>query len=106
MFTLTLELGDAIKSIITMRVFTQFVAQAVGLMLLRKRVGAKAMPWRMWLYPVPVLLTIVGWVWIFSSAKPLQQQLGFAAPIIGVAVYLILAKKQHTWPFAQHSSKD
>ena len=106
LFTLTLELGDAIKSIITMRVFTQFVAQAVGLMLLRKRVGAKAMPWRMWLYPVPVLLTIVGWVWIFSSAKPLQQQLGFAAPIIGVAVYLILAKKQHTWPFAQHSSKD
>jgi len=103
-FTMTLELGDAIKAIITMRVFTQFVAQAVGLIILRKRQGSGAMPWRMWLYPLPVLLTIVGWIWIFSSAKPLQQQLGLAAPVIGVVVYLILARRQHTWPFDSSSS--
>lgn len=98
-FTMTLELGDAIKSIITMRVFTQFVAQAVGLIVLRKRLGAGAMPWKMWLYPVPVLLTIVGWIWIFSSAKPLQQQLGLAAPVVGIVVYLALARRNRTWPF-------
>ncbi|MCX6141362.1 MAG: amino acid permease [Candidatus Kapabacteria bacterium] len=98
-FTMTLELGDAIKSIITMRVFTQFVAQAIGLIMLRRRVGAGAMPWRMWLYPLPVLLTIVGWIWIFSSAKPLQQILGVVAPLVGVVVYLALAGRNRTWPF-------
>ncbi|HLP28694.1 MAG TPA: hypothetical protein VK147_08640, partial [Candidatus Didemnitutus sp.] len=98
-FAMTLELGDTIKAIITMRVFTQFVAQAVGLIVLRRRIGAGAMPWRMWLYPIPVVLTIIGWIWIFSSAKPLQQQLGVAAPLVGVVVYLALARRNRTWPF-------
>lgn len=96
LFSLTLTLDDAIKSIITMRVFTQFIAQAVGLMVLRKRVGAAAMPWRMWLYPVPVLLVIAGWLAIFFSAKsvvvggspwPLAQIAGVATPMIGCVVY-------------------
>jgi len=96
LFSLTLTLDDAIKSIITMRVFTQFIAQAAGLMVLRKRVGAAAMPWRMWLYPVPVLLVIVGWLAIFFSAKPvvvggspypLAQIAGVVTPMIGCVVY-------------------
>lgn len=94
-FSLTLTLDDAIKSIIAMRVFTQFIAQAVGLVLYRRRVGAENMPWRMWLYPIPVVLTIAGWLWIFSSAKPLQQQLGLLAPLIGVAVYFVFVRGRY-----------
>jgi len=88
-FSLTLTLDDSIKAIVTMRVFTQFISQAVGLMVLRNRIGAKAMPWRMWLYPVPILIAIIGWLWIFVSAKALQQQLAIVAPIIGVAVFYL-----------------
>lgn len=94
-FSLTLTLDDAIKSIIAMRVFTQFIAQAIGLVLYRRRVGAENMPWRMWLYPIPVVLTIAGWLWIFSSAKPLQQQLGLLAPLIGVAVYVLFVRGRY-----------
>lgn len=93
-FSLTLTLDDTIKSIIAMRVFTQFIAQAVGLVLYRRRVGAENMPWRMWLYPIPVILTIAGWLWIFSSAKPLQQQLGLLAPVVGVVVFMLFVKKR------------
>lgn len=98
-FSLTLTLGDAIKSIITMRVFTQFISQAIGLLILRARVGADAMPWRMWFYPVPALLTIIAWLWIFSAAAPEKQIAGVIAPVVGIVVFLFLARTRHLWPF-------
>ncbi len=98
-FAATLTLGDAIKAIITMRVFTQFIAQAVGLVLLRRRVGSAAMPWRMWLYPIPVVLTIAAWLWLFASAEGMKQMVGIAAPIVGVVVYLALARFRGQWPY-------
>lgn len=93
-FSLTLTIEDSIKAIITMRIFTQFIAQAVGLLVYRKRVGAAAMPWRMWLYPIPVLLTIAGWLWIFASAKPLQQIVAVTAPVVGVVVYYAFIRQR------------
>ncbi len=102
-FSLTLTLGDSIKAIITMRVFTQFIAQSVGLVLFRRRVGAAAMPWKMWLYPIPLMATIAAWLWIFSSAESMKQIVGLIAPVIGVAVYLALAKARKDWPFLQNT---
>ena len=98
-FSLTLTLGDAIKSIITMRVFTQFISQAIGLLILRHRVGADTMPWRMWLYPVPALLAIIAWLWIFSAAAPQKQIVGVVAPVVGILIFLVLARGRHRWPF-------
>ena len=102
-FVSTLTITDAIKSIITMRVFTQFIAQTVGLMILRRRVGSDQMPWKMWLYPIPALLTIGLWIWIFASAKPLQQIMAVIAPLIGSIAFLGFSYYKQTWPF---TSKD
>ncbi|MBU3741255.1 MAG: APC family permease [Candidatus Kapabacteria bacterium] len=96
-FSLTLTLDDTIKAIITMRVFTQFIAQAVGLVLLRRRVGAAAMPWRMWLYPVPVVLVIIGWLAMYASAKPMQQVAAIVAPIIGSLIYVLVIRRRSTY---------
>lgn len=98
-FAATLSLGDSIKAIITMRVFTQFIAQAAGLMVLRRRVGAEHMPWKMWLYPLPVLATIAIWLWLFLSADGTRQIVGMIAPIVGTFVYLLLARRDRQWPF-------
>lgn len=100
-FILILDLTDAIKSIITMRVFTQFIAQACGLVLLRRRIGSDAMPWKMWLYPIPVVLTIILWLWIYSGATPLQKIVGIAAPILGSVVFLSLARYRNEWPWRE-----
>ncbi|MFM8771475.1 MAG: APC family permease, partial [Candidatus Kapaibacterium sp.] len=100
-FSLTLTLSDAIKSIITMRVFTQFIAQAVGLLLLRRRVGSNSMPWKMWLYPLPALCAIAAWLWLFTGASATQQKVGFAAPVVGTIVFLLIARNRKTWPFGQ-----
>ena len=96
-FALTLTIEDSIKAIITMRIFTQFIAQAVGLIIYRKRVGAANMPWRMWLYPIPVVITIAGWLWIFASAKPLQQVLALAAPLAGMLVYWVVIRRRNVY---------
>lgn len=100
-FVSTLTITDAIKSIITMRVFTQFIAQTVGLMIIRRKHGPGAMPWKMWLYPIPAILTIGIWLWIFSSAKPLQQIMGVVAPVVGSIAFCILAWHKGTWPFTK-----
>ena len=98
-FTLTLTLDDTIKSIITMRVFTQFIAQAVGLVILRRNLGAAAMPWRMWFYPLPALLAIIAWLWVFSSVSAQKQLVGVIAPAAGAMAFLLLAAYRRTWPF-------
>lgn len=100
-FSLTLTLGDAIKSIITMRVFTQFISQAIGLFLLRRRIGSDAMPWRMWLYPIPALLAIGAWLWVFSGATPEKQIAGVIAPAAGLVVFLLLSRVRRRWPFTE-----
>ncbi len=93
LFTLTISLDDTIKAIITMRVFTQFLSQTLGLVLLRRRVGADAMPWKMWLYPLPVVLVTIGWLSIFASARWEQQVAGIIAPLIGALVYTLVVKR-------------
>ena len=50
-----------------MRCLVQFVGQAVGLLLLHRRWKADRWPFRMWLYPLPVVVAIAGWIGIFLS---------------------------------------
>src|SRR5580698_6223661 len=64
-FSLVLRLGDAINAILAMRILVQFVAQAVGVVLLRRRKGVSGLPFRMWLYPAPVILSIVIWLYVW-----------------------------------------
>ena len=55
-FSLLLKLQDAINAILAMRILVQFVAQAIGVVLLRKRNGTAHLPFKMWLYPLPVVI--------------------------------------------------
>jgi fructoselysine transporter len=66
-FSLLIKLGDAITAILAMRILIQFIGQAVGVVLLRKQKGTAGMPFRMWLYPLPVVLSII--VWFFLLYK-------------------------------------
>ena len=66
-FSLLLRLEKAIDSILAMRIIIQFIGQSVGLVLLRKRLGTESLPFKMWLYPVPVILSISIWLFLFIS---------------------------------------
>lgn len=81
LLSLTVRLEFAIKAILAMRILVQFVAQAAGVVLLRKRRAASELPFRMWLYPAPVVLSIVIWLFVWYST-------GFMA-IMGVVLTAI-----------------
>jgi len=66
-FSLLFKLDKAIDSILAMRIIIQFIGQSVGLILLRKRPGTNNLPFKMWLYPLPVLLSICIWLFLFIS---------------------------------------
>ncbi|HTZ75012.1 MAG TPA: APC family permease [Candidatus Aquilonibacter sp.] len=98
-FSLSLTLRDAIRSILAMRCIIQFVAQAAGLILLRRKWGTGRLPFRMWLYPLPVAIAIVGWTAIFISTGSGPMLAATAAASVGILVYLVRANWRHEWPF-------
>ena len=104
LFCLSLSLIDAIRAILAMRCLIQFVGQAIGLMVLRRRWGSDRLPFRMWLYPLPVVIAIAGWIAIFISTGRVPMLASLAAMTAGILVYLARARFLRQWPFAAESS--
>jgi fructoselysine transporter len=100
-FCLALSLAQAIRSILAMRCIIQFIAQGVGLMLLRRRWGRERLPFRMWLYPLPVVIAIVGWAGLFLATGKRPMLASLAAAAAGILVYLGRARWLRQWPFEE-----
>jgi amino acid transporter len=109
-FSMLFRLGEVISGILAMRVLVQFIGGAVGLMVLRARWPRDRFPYRMPLYPLPVLLVIAGWIAIFLSTGNIKsERLGIEVPYplagvvmltLGAIVFLVRAQVQREWPFA------
>jgi fructoselysine transporter len=87
-FSLFMKLSEAISSILAMRILVQFVGQAVGVVLLRKHFGSKDIPFRMWLFPLPVILSIVIWLFLFVSTGWFALW-GSLIALSGIGVYYL-----------------
>jgi amino acid transporter len=66
-FSLSLKLREVIPSILAMRILVQFIAQGIGVSLLRNRPGSKNLPFKMFLFPIPVIISISIWLFLFIS---------------------------------------
>ena len=100
-FCLSLSLIDVIRAILAMRCLIQFIGQAVGLVILRRRWGSARLPFRMWFYPLPVVVAIVGWAGIFISTGRTPMLASLAATAAGILVYLGRARLLGQWPFGE-----
>ena len=94
-FSLLFRLGQAIDSILAMRILVQFVGQAVGVVLLRKKFGTMKLPFKMWLYPVPVILSIFIWLFLFVSTGWFALW-GSLIALVGVGVFFMTKKFRET----------
>lgn len=96
-----LSLADVIAALVVIRITLQFLVQAVGLIVLRIRRPDMPRPFRMWLYPVPALVALTGFVFILISRSNSLTQVRYAAVILvsGVFIYFVRAWRQHDWPF-------
>lgn len=112
-FSLLFRLGEVISAILAMRILVQFVGQAIGLVLLRRRRGTAALPFKMPLYPLPVVVAVVVWLWVFMSIQDgvkVEGQAGASLFLpfqvaallmmaLGVVVFLLWSRSQRRWPF-------
>ena len=98
---LAFSLISVIRAILAMRCLIQFAAQGVGLILLHRRWQGERLPFRMWLYPVPVIVAIAGWIAIFFSTGRKPMLASLAAAGAGILVYLGRALWQRQWPFQE-----
>jgi amino acid transporter len=105
-FSLLFKMKHVIDGILAMRIMVQFVGQAIGVILLRKRNGTAKLPFKMPLYPLPVILAIAMWLFVFC-ATGLTIILSFLTVFgSGVIVYFIYAKLQGRWPYPQKEVTD
>jgi fructoselysine transporter len=98
-FSLTLKLKTAIQAILAMRLLVQFIGQAVGVMLFRKRRGSEKLPFKMWLYPLPAILTMFAWAWLFWHTGDARKW-GLLEIVLGVIAFLVWTHEMRQWPFA------
>ncbi|MEI9944351.1 MAG: APC family permease [Chitinophagaceae bacterium] len=91
--SLFMKLTDAITAILAMRIVVQFMAQAVGVALLRKQFGSTNLPFKMWLYPMPVILSILIWIFLLSYNE--FALYGGLIAIAGVLVFYIINSRKN-----------
>ena len=60
----SLPLGLVIDALITTRILVQFIGQVFAVMLLRARQPGYARPFRIWLFPVPAIIALAGWMFL------------------------------------------
>lgn len=99
-FSMLFKLSETISAILAMRIMIQFIGQAIGLLILRSRKSETEFPYKMPLFPLPVIIAIAMWLFILISTGTKLMFSGMFVIFLGVIVYFIKAKFQKEWPFA------
>ncbi|HXI31359.1 MAG TPA: APC family permease [Vicinamibacterales bacterium] len=81
-------LGQLVNWLIQVQILLQFVWQCAAVILLRRYRPDIAKPFRMWLYPLPAIVSLAMWLYIFLAA-PLAGML-FSFAFFGAAVVAFL----------------
>ena len=99
------SLGIVIDALITTRILIQFVGQIFAVALLRKRSPDMKRPYRIWLYPLPSIIALIGWVFIFATTDWPIILLGLGTLFLGVIFFVIWSWYTERWPFALPAEK-
>lgn len=92
-FSLLFRLGDVITAILAMRILVQFVSQAVGVIAWNYNHRGGERPYKMPLFPLPAIISIIAWLFIYLTIKPgfIIASLG----IIGLGVVVYFTRKSY-----------
>jgi APA family basic amino acid/polyamine antiporter len=96
------QLGSLISALVIVRILMVFLVQAIGVVYWRMTKPAAERPFRMWLYPLPVIITLIGFAFVFTD--PERQKImarGLALGLAGVVIFLVRAFYKRQWPFRQ-----
>lgn len=96
-----LRLADVIAALVVIRIIIQFLAQIIGLLILRKMRPDMPRPFKMWLYPLPAIIAIIGFVYVLFARENFQKEIKYAAVLIvvGLLIYLVRSYNKKEFPF-------
>jgi APA family basic amino acid/polyamine antiporter len=102
-----LRLADVIAALVVIRIIIQFLAQIVGVIVLRSRRPDMPRPFRMWLYPVPAVVAFCGFVYVLFARKGFLKEIRYATIliIVGLIIYFVRARARGEWPFRNGSTE-
>lgn len=100
------KLADIVAALVVIRITIQFLAQIVGLLILRQTRPDIPRPFKMWFYPVPALLALVGFLYVLFMRPNFQKEIKYAAVLIvlGLIIYLARSYKRGEFPFGEKTA--
>jgi len=87
------RLADVVTALVVIRVMVQFLAQTIGIIVLRSRRPELPRPFRMWLYPVPALLAFLGFVYLLIMRPKSIESIRVAIALILVGTILFAVRQ-------------
>jgi amino acid transporter len=93
------SLEEVILALMAARILIQFIGHTIALFLIRARRKDIELPFKMWFYPIPAIISLVGYTFVFGSLGLKYILFGLLTIGLGTIVYLIAAWKQQKWPF-------
>src|SRR5271157_549266 len=98
------NLSEVIGSLIATRVLIQYLPQTVGFFLLRFKAPQLPRPFRMWFYPLPGIISLLGWLYVLGTAERKSLIFAFAVFAVGSAAYFIRSRVKREWPFTRQEA--
>jgi amino acid transporter len=92
-------LGVVIDALIATRILVQFVGQVAGVIRLRRTQPDLPRPYRIWLYPIPTAIALVGWLFIFVTTDVRVIAFGLGILALGIVGFLVWSSRLRQWPF-------
>ena len=83
------SLGQLVNWLIQVQILLQFVWQCAAVILLRRYRPDIRKPFRMWLYPLPALVSMAMWIYIFVSAPLVGVIFSIAFFATAIAAYFV-----------------
>jgi amino acid transporter len=100
------SLERLVSALMIIQIVFQFIPQIFAVFAIRRYRKQIVRPFRMWLYPLPALIALVGWIYV--AATPEQRQyLGTAVflLLLGLGAYFLRARAVKSWPFGQANDR-
>jgi len=94
-----LSLEELIKALTVIQILIQSMAQCVAVVLIRRYRADITRPFSMWLYPIPAVVALAGWLFILIASGVVYVVAGLLLTAVGIIAYLWRARRRAEWPF-------
>lgn len=94
------SLERLLSALMIIQIVFQFIPQIFAVFAIRLYRKEIHRPYSMWLYPVPAIIALIGWIYVASTPDQ-RQYLGtaFILLLLGLGVYFLRAQIIMSWPF-------